>query len=140
MQETAGFELLEHTADVGIRAWGDTLETAFEQAAHGLFAVIADPVGVDPRIERRLAVEADDPEGLLVEWLERLNREHQIRGELYASFRVQTAAGGLTATIRGEPLDPARHDLRSEVKAVTWHGVRVRREETRTEVRVLLDI
>ena len=138
--DTRGFELVDHTADVGIRGWGGTLSELFAAMAEGLFHVIGDPESVQPVQRRRVQLRAESPEDLLHDWLDELNLLHQTHGELYGAFEVTTDGRELDAIVRGEPLDPARHDLRTEVKAVTWHDLRIERTDRGFEAYVLLDI
>jgi len=66
------FELVEHTADIGINAYGKTLTEAFANAAYGMFSIIAELESVREAESRRVEVSADDIEGLLFEWLNSL--------------------------------------------------------------------
>jgi len=134
------WELVEHTADVGIRAWGGDFAALVEAMAGGLFDVIAGRGGVRTRVERKLRIEGIAREDLLHEALEALNTLHQVRGELYSRFRVETTQTGLLIEAWGEPIDPDRHELRTEVKAVTWHGLEVNDTGEGWEGSVLLDI
>jgi SHS2 domain-containing protein len=140
MDAVAGFEILEHTADVGIRGWAPDVETLFAVMASGLFAIITDPVRLRGTMERRIRLEADSLPDLLHDWLEELNTLHQIHGELYAEFTPTVRDGVLEAVIRGEAIDPDRHELRLEVKAVTWHGLALEGTPGGYEAGVLLDI
>lgn len=135
-----GYELTEHTADVGIRAWADDLDDLFAEAARGLFAVIVDPRTVSGRLIRPVQLEADSMESLLHTWLDELNALHQTHGEVYCGFTVSIVEHVLVAHIEGEPLDAARHDLRVEVKAVTWHDLQVTQTDDGYAAFVLLDI
>jgi SHS2 domain-containing protein len=134
------FEILEHTADVGVRARGRDLPELFRNAAHGLFAVIAGTESVRAVRERSIELEADSVPDLLHGWLEELNALHQIERELYVEFEATIEGLHLRARVRGESIDPSRHDLHTEVKAVTWHDFEVREIEGGWEARVLLDI
>lgn len=136
----AGFEAVEHTADEAIRAWGPDLAALLAAAARGMFAVIADVQAVRPLRERRVEVRADTREALLHDWLEELNGLHQVEGELYCEFDVETDGRRATATVRGEAIDPRRHGLRGEIKAVTWHDLELRETEGGLEARVLFDV
>ena len=140
LQPEAGFEILEHTADVGVRAWGPTLGVLFREAARGMFALITDLERVRSMSSRTVELEADAVEDLLHDWLEELNGLHQVRHEVYCGFDVETDGVRLRATVHGEPLDPARHELWIEIKAVTWHDLRVERIAGGFEAAVLLDI
>jgi SHS2 domain-containing protein len=134
------WEIVEHTADVGIRGWGRDFPALVEALARGLFEVIAGPGKVEARVAHKLRIEGVDREDLLHEALEGLNTLHQVRGELYGEVRVEVVDTGLAMEVHGEPIDPDRHDLRTEVKAVTWHDLRVTETEKGWEGYVLLDI
>jgi SHS2 domain-containing protein len=138
-----GFEPVDHTADAAIRGWGRDLPELFAAMARGLFDVIARPDSVKAVRARAVELRAETIDELLHDWLEALNTSHQVRGELYRDFdvRVEDADGfQLKARVHGERIDPARHELRVEVKAVTWHGLSVRRTDRGFEAYVLLDI
>jgi SHS2 domain-containing protein len=135
-----GFEIIDHTADVGLRGWAPDFPSLCEIMARALFEVIADTAPVKPRTSRELGLGGESREDLLHDWLEALNSEHQIRGEIYSQFMVRVGGGVLAAEVWGEPIDPGRHDLRTEVKAVTWHDLRVTDVPGGLEAYVLLDI
>lgn len=134
------WELVEHTADVGIRGWGADFPALVEAMAGGLFDVIVGRGGVRTRVSRKLRIEGIGTEDLLHEALEALNTLHQVRGELYSRFRVKATQTGLLIEAWGEGIDPVRHELRTEVKAVTWHDLEVRDTGEGWEGSVLLDI
>lgn len=136
----SGFELVEHTADIAIRGWGQDLGALFRAMAEGLFATVVDVDAIRPRMERRLSLDAESPRDLLHDWLDELNALHQIHGELYVEFDVRVEDGHLEAVVHGEPIDFDRHDLRTEVKAVTWHDFDLRTTAAGYESYVLLDI
>lgn len=138
-----GFESVDHTADAAIRGWGRDLPELFAAMARGLFDVIARPDPVRAARARSVELRAETIDELLHDWLEAINTLHQVRGELYRDFDVRVEDANefrLEARVHGEPIDPARHELRMEVKAVTWHGLSVRRTDRGFEAYVLLDI
>lgn len=135
-----GFELLEHTADVGVHAWGPDLAAAFEEAARGMSAVMVDLDAVRPLADRRVEVAGADTAELLVRWLNEIAYLADAEGMVFSRFAVERmTAASLTATAYGESLDPARHRPRVAVKAATYHDLDVRLGPP-AEVRVLLDI
>jgi SHS2 domain-containing protein len=134
------WEIVEHTADVGIRGWGENFPTVVEALARGLFEVIAGPGEVESQVVHKLRIEGVEREDLLHEALEALNTLHQVRGEIYGEVRVEALDTGLAIEVEGEAIDPDRHDLRTEVKAVTWHDLRVEETADGWEGYVLLDI
>jgi SHS2 domain-containing protein len=126
----AGFELLEHTADVGIRARGATLEEAFEQATLGLAEVqgapAPDPAEPAPDPGERVAVQvsAGDLGGLLVDWLNEVLWLAETRQAPVTGVRVERvwggAASGWVVLAAGGPGPDGTF-----VKAVTYHRLRV---------------
>jgi SHS2 domain-containing protein len=134
------FEIVEHTADAALRGRGPDFPSLCEVMARALFEVITDTATVEPRLRRELRVTAETREDLLHDWLEELNGAHQIHGEVYSLFAIRVEGLALLAVAGGEPIDPDRHDLRTEVKAVTWHDLRVTELPGGLEAYVLLDI
>jgi SHS2 domain-containing protein len=138
---TGGFEAFEHTADVGLRVWGGGLVELFEQAAAGFIDLMVDPSTVRPAERRSIEVEAEETEELLVAWLAEILFAFDAEGFAPHSAEVERLEPGrLRGAIRGEPLDPARHELRQAVKAVTYHDLQVRRTDQGYEVRVVFDV
>jgi SHS2 domain-containing protein len=135
------FEILEHTADVGIVAHGGSLEETFANAAAGMFALMADPDGVRPLEERRIDVEGRDREGLLVRWLTELLYYLDAEEMLFSRFAVEEMSGRhLRARAWGERIDRERHRLHFGVKAVTRHMLEVGPEDGGYRAQVLFDI
>jgi len=137
---TTPFEVIEHTADVGIVAYGRDLPELFANAARGMLHFMIDPDQVRPAVSRDLAVEADDLEGLLVAWLNELLLVLNGDGFLPAEFRVRSVTPDrVEATLQGEPVDPGRHRFRLDVKAATYHALSVRQTDG-WEAHVLFDV
>lgn len=135
------FELLEHPADIGFRARGATAAELFENAALALVSIALDPSAVEPRQEFTFEAEGGDYESLLVNWLSEVLWWLDGKRIAFHAFRVaHIEPSGLRATARGEPRDPARHPSHLIVKAVTYHQLRVAREDGGWVAEVYLDI
>jgi SHS2 domain-containing protein len=135
------YEHFEHTADLGIRARAPELNELFEEMARGLFAAIVENLdGVRADIAATIEFESDDLEYLLFDWLRELLYRFDADHMLFASFQVSVSENGLRATAYGEHLDPARHVLSHEVKAITYHSLRVEREGDEWVAEVIVDI
>ena len=134
------FEVIEHTADVGIVARGDTVEDIFAAAAEGMLSFIIRGEDVRPLETRRRTVEADEQEGLLVAWLNDLllllNADAFVPKDVQV---VECTDVRLVADVRGEPVDPARHHFRLDVKAATYHQLEIGRENG-WRARVIFDV
>ncbi|UCH71211.1 MAG: archease [Candidatus Bathyarchaeota archaeon] len=139
------FELLEHTADAYIAAYGDSLEKAFENAALATFEIMTDLEKVKPETEDVVEVEEHDEYALLYGWLEELLIRFDTTSNLYCRFEVssieKTLDGfKLKAKIWGEPFDPERHLQKVGVKAVTYHRMEIVKKPKTVTVRFILDI
>jgi len=135
------YETFEHTADVGLRARAGDLEGLFEEAARALFSVIVVNLdAVRPLQEITVRVEGRDYEDLLHDWLAELLYTFNTRHLLFSDFEVELDSGGLRATARGEPIDPKRHELDAEVKAITYHGLKVEEDRDGWLAEVIVDL
>jgi SHS2 domain-containing protein len=135
------YELFEHTADLGLRATAPDLNALFAEAAACLVAaMLEEPTGVRPLQATRIELAGADREYLLFDWLKELLLRFEADQMVFASFDVSVAAGGLTATVGGEPFDPARHLLAHEVKAITYHGLKVERTADGWLAEAIVDI
>jgi len=133
------FELIEHTADIGLIAYGRTLAEAFANAAYGLFSIITQPETINETESRQLTLSEDDPEALLFEWLNRLIYFFDVEMLLFKRFDITSFNGHeLKATCYGEKYDPSRHQLKTGVKSATYHMLKV--DRVKNQVRVILDV
>jgi SHS2 domain-containing protein len=133
------FELIEHTADVGLVAYGQTLAEAFGNAAYGLFSIIAELDAVREVESRRVDISEGDLESLLFEWLNSLIYFFDVEMLLFKRFDIMELDGGrLKAVCYGEKYDASRHYLKTGVKSATYHMLEVDRE--RKKVQVIFDI
>jgi SHS2 domain-containing protein len=133
-----GFEEVEHTADWAFRARGSDLKQVFANAASAMFELQArQPLPPAETVERELEVRGFDRETLLVNWLNELLYLQEKYGEIYRKFDVQEISDTqLRARVRGQP-SPG---VARMIKAVTFHGLEVRRVDEGWEVTVVLDV
>jgi SHS2 domain-containing protein len=135
------YETFEHTADLGFRARGPDLESVFADMGRCLFATIIDnPEAIVPRQTHSIEISGHDPDYLLFDWLRDLLLRFDTEHWLYANFDVRIGPHGLIATVQGEPLDPSRHHLSHEVKAITYHALTVTRTPEGWIAEVIVDI
>ncbi len=134
------FEEIEHTADVGIIARGRSLEELFANAAVGMLHFLIDPHLGRPVQRRRVVVEAEDLEGLLIAWLNELLVLLNADGFLPVHCVVQELTDRrLVAEVAGEPVDPARHRFRLDVKAATYHQLRISLDD-KWKAQIIFDV
>ena len=120
------YELIDHTADVGIRAFGKTLEELFRNAAIGMFEIIADLGTVGTGDAREINLSAENVEELYLVWHQELLFRSAVDHVVYKEFVFkEISEKGLSAAIRGEKFNPDTQSLKKEIKAVTYHALKV---------------
>ena len=132
---------MDHTADTGLSIYGRDLKSLFEHAAEGFFHIITDLKKVNTRVERRIQLEGEDLERLIVDWLSELLYLHDVDHLLFREFIVESVGEeGLRAVERGEPFQEGVHVIKTGVKAVTYHQIRVEKQREGWRARVILDL
>jgi len=135
------FEIIDHTADIGIIAHGDTISQAFANAARGLFSIIADLSDVRETVKRNVELEAPDRESLLVEWLNHLIYLFDTEQIIFAKFDITRLSDtNLHAAAYGEKANTSRHRLKTGVKAATYHMLNIEKKDDGYRAQVLFDI
>ena len=135
------YEIFEHTADFGIRARADSLDALFADAARGLFSLMIANLDAVHTVEKvPFQLDSDDREGLLHDWLAELLYTFYTRRLALVEFDVHLTPTGLTATARGEPIDLGRHEIDVEIKAITWHALKVQQNADGWLAEVIVDV
>jgi SHS2 domain-containing protein len=135
------FEIFDHTADIGIIAYGADFEKLFSNAALALFSLITDLESIQEKLHLDLEVRSEDRDGLLVDWLNELIYCFDSRHTLFNRFDIETLTHtALKATCYGEDFDPNKHKIKIGVKAATYHLLRLDTDESGYKAQVILDI
>ena len=135
------YETFEHTADLGLRIRADDLNSLFAEAGRALFSVIVENLEDIRTIEEiPFTININDVEELLHDWLTELLFTFHVRRLLLVKFDVNIQASGLTAIAHGEKIDLKRHEINLEIKAITWHGLKVVQSPTGWMAEVIVDI
>jgi SHS2 domain-containing protein len=135
------YELFEHTADLGLRVRADSLEALFVDAARGLLAMlVADPKTVRPLMTKTISLSADEPAYLLFDWLSELLYAFETDKLLLADIELKIEGNNLAAICHGEAMDENRHRMEHEVKAVTYHHLRLEETGAGWLAEVIVDI
>lgn len=135
------YTLIDHTADLGIRVRASGLRELFQEAATALFDLVTDRARVAQTAVRTLEVQGRDRPDLMVNWLRELLYLWNGDRLLVARTRVDALdEGRLTARVWTADYDPRRHVLHHEIKAVTYHGITVRRTAGGWESVVIFDV
>jgi SHS2 domain-containing protein len=136
------YENLPHTADAAVRVRGESWEDLLEKSARAFYDVMTDERRVGPGTEERtVAVEGADHEEVLVAWLGEFLYFYEVHRLLFGGIAFEEATGErVRARLQGEAFDPERHEIKTEIKAVTYHGLSVRQEEGEWVAEVVFDL
>ncbi|MBI4484261.1 MAG: archease [Acidobacteria bacterium] len=135
------FEYLEHTADVAVRIYGKDLAELFAHAAQALFSVITNLESVRTQEERAIEAQGEDRAALLHNFLDELLFRFDSEGFIARDVTVHRLDEGFVqATARGEKLDRQRHEFLTDIKAVTYHELKVERMDDGWEAHVIFDL
>ena len=118
------YEYIEHTGDIGIRAYGVTLEELFINAAQGLLEATADLSTIGTTTLTEIEVSAESLEELMVAWLDELNFRHEVEEVFFQQVEIREISEApyrLIAIAYGEPVDFAKHIVYTEIKSITYH-------------------
>ena len=135
------YEFFDHTADVGVKAFGKDFSEAFAHAAKGMFDIITDSSVISSKGAYKIELQAVDLEQLLVDWLDELLFLQSAKNLVFGEFKVNVDEEEckLSATVSGEQFDKKTHKIGTEIKAVTYHMLEVHKNEN-CYVKVLFDI
>lgn len=147
------YELIPHTADMGIRLTNKTIKGLFNDAAFALFDILTDIKTVKSKFQRKIYVEAIDYDELLNEFLNKLLKEFTVENNLLSKVKVQCVRRQdaqlttqnaqrkmLSAIIYGEPYDAKRHKIKTEIKAITFHNLFVKKVKFGYQAEVIFDV
>lgn len=136
-----GYEWFPHTADVALLIRGKDLKELLLNGAKGLFSLITDRRRIRKKLKTELAVCSDTRETLLIQWMGELLFLHDAKGLLFGSFFVEEIRdNSLKALAFGETFDEARHPIKTQVKAVTYHGIKIEEHNGILRALVVLDV
>ena len=125
------YEYFDVTADIGFKAYGNNLNEAFENAGLAIFNIISDTSNISSDISKSFEITSEDEVSLLYDYLEELLFCHEVDFMLFSSFNVEIekldGAFNLKATICGEPIDWQKHERKTEIKAITFHMMDVKK-------------
>lgn len=143
MTGRSGFELLEDTADLGFISCGENLSECFGNAARALSSSLVDPETVDVSVGYNFEIKAKDLEMLLHDFLSEILYIFETEDIIFKVFDVVICEGGeptLSCRLFGESIDLKRHEIKTEIKAVTYHEISVRKEDNLWKAKVICDL
>jgi len=142
----AGFEFRDHTADIQVYCYGPSLEQAFEQAALSLMTIISPDLSkIDPKIEKKIEINAEDKEALLFDFLSEFLYIFDVDELIFSKIKVESITKVndeycLKARMLGEKFDLKKHEGGTIVKAITYSYMEINEEKEKVSIKVIFDI
>ncbi len=135
------YETFNHTADLGIRVFGKTREELFANAGYAMFDILADLENVQVKEALKIKQEAPNVEELFLSWLSELLYQYNSKEMIFRKFAIDKLTDrAISAEAQGEKLDLRRHQLKTEIKAVTYHELKVQKIKDYWQGQVIFDV
>ena len=136
-----GFEIIDHTADIGVIAYGADLKQVFANAAFGLFSLMADLDDIKENTQREIELSSEDEDFLLVEWLNELIYIFDVEHVIFKRFEIDDLTSNkIKARCFGEEIKQEQHKLKREIKAATYYMLRITKDNGGYKVQVIFDV
>ena len=144
-RENAYFEEIEHTADTGIKSYASSLPQLFSNMAYGMFSLIFGTLSPKAEKKYKLSLSATSYEGLLIEWLTEINFLLTVRHFIIAAYTDieitrENSSCKISAVLWGEETNRYDTRIRTEIKAVTWHQLTIKKKARGFSTQVIFDI
>ena len=135
------YEQIEHTADIGVRVYGSNLKDLFRNAAFSMFDIIADLDGLKESVAVDIDLKADSQEELLVDWLDELLYNFYTKWIIFFEFEIlELGEGHIKARAHGRHVGENRNRLKTEIKAATYHDLKIKQDGSEFSVEIIFDI
>jgi SHS2 domain-containing protein len=134
------YQKFDHGADVGIKGIGKDLNQAFTETAKAMFDVMVDIGKINPGRKVKIEVKAENKEELLVEFLNKLLSEADLKNMVFSEFQVLIKFNKLKALAFGEKLSPKKHNIKTEVKAATYSMLEIGQEGENFYAQCVIDV
>ncbi len=142
----AGYEFIEHTADVKVRSWGRNLEEAFSQVALSLMATISPNLEkIKHKVLKEIHIESEDKYALAIDFLTEFLYIFDVEGLIFSEIHVESInlkdnSYHLKALAKGEKFDKEYHEIGIEVKAITYSFMNIDEKKDTVQIDIVFDI
>ena len=134
-------KLIDHTADICVRVFGNSLEEIFVGSSKAMMEIITDVEKVNPSKEILIKAQGENYEELLVKWLQEILYVHEVKKMVFKDFEIKIENGTkAVGKAYGEKIDVDRHEFYSNIKAVTYHNLKIISSKDKYRVDIVFDI
>lgn len=135
------YELIDHTADIGIKVYGRDLKELFGNAAFAMFDIMADLEGLKSSVTVEISKEAPNREELLVSWLDELLYNFYTKGLIFSEFNISELDDThIVGKVIGRHVGENRSRLKAEIKAATYHDLKVEKTGDNWQTQLIFDV
>lgn len=134
------FSFLEHTADIGILINSPDVEGIFEQAGLAFYSLVSDIQTINPSKKVEINIAGENPEELLVDFINELVYRTEVEGMLFSKFKVERKKGGIKVAAYGEKFKPEKHQIVEQVKGATYYNLEFKKTKETYQARIILDV
>lgn len=135
------YEILDHTADASVRVYGKSFEEILRSSALAMMDLITDRETVQPEQEIEIEAMGETDEGVLVNWLQEVLFQHQVKKMFFCEFEVEMIdENRVKGKAFGEKINPEKHEFGTEIKGISYHGLKLERVNDRLETDIIFDI
>ncbi len=135
------FKIVGTTADVAIVAYGESLQKLFIHAAEGLITLLTNPKQIEKNKKKEIKLHGSDIENLLVKWLSEILYLFEVKEFLGKNFKIHTLDNTfLHSEVIGENFKSKKHFIKTEIKAITYHQLNLKRQKGQWMAKIILDL
>jgi len=135
------FRFIDHTGDVGVVVYGNSLKELFQHAAESFFHILTEPKNIQEIESRNISLQANGIEELLVTWLNEFLYLFEIQGLLFGRFKINRLNScHLEAMVWGEKYEEGRHLIKGVIKAVTYHQLQIQEKDGIWGTQIIFDL
>jgi SHS2 domain-containing protein len=134
-------KIIDHTADICVRVFGNSMEEIFVGSSKAMMEIITDVEKVNPSKEILIRARGENYEELLVKWLQEILYLHEVKKMVFKDFEIKIENGTkAVGKAYGEKIDVDRHEFYSNIKAVTYHNLKIISSKDKYRVDIVFDI
>ncbi len=136
-----GYKVIDTTADTGIEVWGHNLKELFEEAARGMISIMYDVDKIEEKQKKEIEIKGIDEEDLLISLLNEIIYLKDAEKFLVKRVIIEDIKDkNLKVLLLGETYDPNKHEIIEDIKAATYHNIKILKEKDNLKTKIIFDV